>query len=230
MQIHWDNLWDTLNLVGTSHRHWHCTLEINASFLKMCNCGWQLPVMAGLLLEGLSKAVYKISALWPHLNCQNQYLPWLPCAEAAGAAAATRHDSNRGSAVCVQTIWLSSQCFIISESSFHMIMLYWHYIHYYHMLVVNNAYSSVSIWQQTGLLIHKILFWTVFKSITIYAKSFDVQHPLQANNAFQCNKQTTKRYWLSDSILQKLMFSVPTQIYCQALVQIPRALPQPRPN
>ena len=41
------------------------------------------------------------------------------------------------------------------------------------------SYSSVSIWQQTGLL-HKILFWTVFKSITFYVKPFDVQHPLQA--------------------------------------------------
>ena len=46
--------------------------------------------------------------------------------------------------------------------------------------ISNISYSSVSIWQQTGLL-HKILFWKSFKVFTVYAKPFCVQHPLQAS-------------------------------------------------
>ena len=41
-----------------------CTQGIDAYFLKMSNCLWQLPEFCGLLPEGLSKAVYKISAHW----------------------------------------------------------------------------------------------------------------------------------------------------------------------
>ena len=40
----------------------HCTQGIDAYFLRMSNCVWQLPDFCGLLPEGLSMVVYKISA------------------------------------------------------------------------------------------------------------------------------------------------------------------------
>ena len=48
------------------HPNKHCTQGIDPYFLRMSNCVWQLPEFCGLLPEGLSKAVYKISAHWLH--------------------------------------------------------------------------------------------------------------------------------------------------------------------
>ena len=63
--------------------------------------------------------------------------------------------------------------------------------------------SSVSIRQQTGLL-HKIFFWKVIISFTVYAKSFNLYHPLQAC-WFGNTKNKTE--WGTKWILEKSQYT-----------------------